>query len=152
MRKDQVEQIAVIFAETAEQFQKAFNSTMADLADKNPKYEFNHAQGFCAYITYKETTCVHTEAADEFHAQGISYKCKNCPLHETETDGRKKHIACKFAELGRTHLNKEACDVFWRRLKMGDLQPVGAPGKWGEKTMAKGNKENDDSERRYFAL
>ena len=151
MQKNQVTQIAVVYAETAEDFQKEFNSTIAALAEKNPKYEFNHQKGFCAYITYTETTCVHTSAADEFHAEGISYKCKNCPLHEIETDGRKKSVACKFDEMGRTHLNREACEVFWRRLKMGELVPVGDPGKWGEKNMHK-VKEEGDFDRRYFAV
>ena len=151
MKKNQVEQIMVVYADDPKTFQKEFNSAMASLATKNPKYEFNHTKGFCAYITYTETTCVHTEAADEFHADGISYKCKNCPLHELETDGRKKKVKCKFDELGRTHLDRECCDVFWRRLKMGELEPVGQPGKWGEKNTHKGSRE-DESARRYFAI
>lgn len=47
-------QIAIIQEDTAEKFQEAFNFKMSELSDKNPKVEFNHAKGYCAYIIYSD--------------------------------------------------------------------------------------------------
>ena len=46
--------IEVIAAETASEFQEAFNSKMSELEDKEPVYEFNHGLGYCAYIIYSD--------------------------------------------------------------------------------------------------
>ena len=48
------ERLVVVQSDDAAEFQKAFNSKMSELEGKDPKYEFNHAQGFCAYIIYSD--------------------------------------------------------------------------------------------------
>lgn len=47
-------QIIIVQAETAEKFQEAFNSKLRELKNNDPQVEFNHAQGFCAYIIYSD--------------------------------------------------------------------------------------------------
>lgn len=47
-------QIAIVQAETAEKFQEAFNSKLRELEKQDPQIEFNHGQGFCAYIIYSD--------------------------------------------------------------------------------------------------
>lgn len=136
MRTDRVQQIAVICSDNALDFQNKFNTQMVALADKNPKVEFNHAQGFCAYITYEETTYKVDSIADEFHADGLKFTCRNCPLHEVETDGRKKRVKCKYADTGYCRLDSEACEVFYRRLMLREIEPIGEPQEYGVKKKA----------------
>ena len=111
MNTNTIKQIAVIYSDDPADFQKKFNFQMAALASKHPTIEFNHSQGFCAYITYDETTHQVTSIADEFHADGIRFECRNCPLHEIETDGRKKRVPCNF----------------YRRLMQREIEPIGEP-------------------------
>lgn len=139
MRTERVQQIAVIHSDNANEFQKQFNAQMIALADKSPEVEFNHAQGFCAYITYTETTYTVDSIADEFHADGLKFTCRNCPLHEVETDGRKKRVKCKYADVGFCHLDHEACEVFYRRLMLREVEPIGEPQEYGIKKKAKYN-------------
>ena len=127
MNTNTIKQIAVIYSDDPADFQKKFNLQMAALADKKPTIEFNHSQGFCAYITYDEATHQVTSIADEFHADGIKFECRNCPLHEIETDGRKKRVPCKYADTAFTKLDDEACEIFYRRLMQREIEPIGEP-------------------------
>lgn len=51
-------QIIIVQAETAEKFQEFFNSKLRELEGKDPQIEFNHGQGFCAYIIYSDNSCL----------------------------------------------------------------------------------------------
>lgn len=127
MKTRTIKQIAVIQEDNAKAFQDAFNSTIKALAKNNPQHEINMTNGFCAIITYdealREVDCV----ADEYHADGIYYNCADCPLHEAVTDGRKKKIPCTHSTSGYCRMDNEACEVFYRRMKMGDIVPNGEP-------------------------
>lgn len=128
-----ITQLAVVHEQTAEEFQRKFNSTMAALAGNNPKHQFRPEMGFCAYITYEDVECIAETVSDEYHAEGIRFDCKNCPLHEEVTDKRVKRVKCKYADLGFTHLDHEACEVFYRRLNLAELKPIGEPKEYGVK-------------------
>lgn len=128
MRTERVNQIAVVQSNDGQEFQTQFNELMARLSDCNPQVQFNfNQQGHCAYITYEQTLRTPDRVADEYHAQGVMFKCKQCPLHEVETDGRVKRVKCKYADLGYTHLENECCEVFYRRLNLGEVEPKGNP-------------------------
>ena len=47
-------QLIVIQAETASEFQEAFNTKLRELEGKDPEYEFHHENGYCAYIIYSD--------------------------------------------------------------------------------------------------
>lgn len=49
-------QIVVVQAETAEEFQKAFNDKLRELEYSDPQVEFHHGAGFCAYIIYSDNS------------------------------------------------------------------------------------------------
>lgn len=51
-------QLIVIKEETAEKFQKSFNSKLRELEDQNPTFEFNHKEGYCAYIIYSDNDTI----------------------------------------------------------------------------------------------
>lgn len=126
MRVDVFPQIAVVRAATAEQFEKEFNAKSRELAEKitDTKVEIDGTV-FTAIISYKETVEVMDSVADEFHAEGIRYLCKHCPHIEDTFDGRVKWCTCKYADLGRTHKDHEACELFYRQVKAGMIQPKG---------------------------
>lgn len=148
MIRNDIEQIAVVQAEDAQEFQKQFNELMARLSNCNPKVQFNFNQGHCAYITYTQEVRIPDCVADEYHAQGIMFKCKRCPLHELETDGRVKNVKCKYANLGFTHLDHECCEVFYRRLNLGEVEPMGEPLEYGRTNWTK-KKSHAEKVRRY---
>lgn len=125
MKVEDLMQIAVVDEDDAVTFQNEFNKRIRELANYPHKVEFSQTRDFCAVIKYYITTKELETVADEFHAEGIRFSCENCPLHEVQTDGRKKRVACKYHELGITHLKHEACELFYKKLKQGELEPVG---------------------------
>lgn len=144
---NQMTQIKVINKTDPAEFEKEFNSAMVVLADKNPKYTLDTSNGFTALITYTDTIRQMDCIADEYHAEGIKYTCRECPLREIQTDGRKKDAVCKHAMTGKTNLNSEACEVFYRRLKMEDIEPIGepteiAPASWRKRNYKKIREEH----------
>ena len=48
--------IEVVMAADAAKFQEAFNSKMSELEKFEPEVEFNHGQGFCAYLIYSDNS------------------------------------------------------------------------------------------------
>ena len=127
MNNKTITQLVIVKGETAEEFQEKFNSTMAALADQNPQFKFNPDLDFCAFVTYEEKEYAIGTVADEYHALGLKFLCKNCPLHEEENDKRKKRVTCKYAHLGFTKLDSEACETFYRKLNLCELEPIGEP-------------------------
>lgn len=127
MIRNTVSQIKVVYSENPIDFQNQFNREMEILSDCNPHVEFNHTKGFCAYITYDQTFNIPDTIADEYHAEGIYFTCQQCPLRETVTDGRVKRVKCKHSSYGYAHLDHECCEVFYRRLQLGELEPMGEP-------------------------
>ena len=127
MNSKTITQLVIVKGETAEEFQEKFNSTMASLADQNPQFKFNPDLEFCAFVTYEETEYKAETVADEYHALGLKFLCKNCPLHEEEKDKRKKNVKCKYAHLGFTKLDSCACETFYRKLNLCELEPIGEP-------------------------
>ena len=49
-------QLVVIQEGTAEKFQESLNSKLRELEHLNPQIEFNHGQGFCAYLIYSDNS------------------------------------------------------------------------------------------------
>lgn len=125
MRTDHTPQLEVIFSDDPSKFQESFNSKMMELSQYSPKYEFHHEKGFCAYIIYDRTTKVLETLADEYALKGYSYKCIDCPYLEVPTDKRIKHCHCDYAPTETSHKDSPACELFYKRLDMGMLLPVG---------------------------
>ena len=124
---NQMTQIKVINKTDPAEFEKEFNSTMAALADKSPHYTLDVTNGFTALITYTDTIQRMDCIADEYHAEGIKYTCRECPLREVQPDGRKTTAKCKHAPNGNAMFKSEACEVFYRQLKLGAIEPNGEP-------------------------
>lgn len=117
-------QIAVVSASTAEEFQSLFNSKMKELSSHSEtSYEFNHNQGFCAYITYTEHEKLIESISDEYRSIGLIYKCWQCPHMEEVADKRVKKCKCKHAPAGFTKKNDSACDIFYEQLKADMITP-----------------------------
>lgn len=126
MKVDQIPKLAVIDTTSADDFQEQFNSKMLELSGfGNLDYQlFVNGDSFRAIITYTETVKEFNSVADEFHAEGIRYLCKHCPHLEDPRDRRVKYCKCKYAELGATHKQQEACEIFYRQLKAGTIEPL----------------------------
>lgn len=137
-----IPQIKVINKTDPAEFEKEFNSVMATLADKNPKYTLDVTNGFTALITYTDTIQQMDCIADEYHAEGIKYTCRECPLREIQPDGRKKEADCKYAQFGKANLKSECCETFYRRLKMGEIEPNGEPTEIAPPSWRKRNYRN----------
>ena len=54
MQSYKILKLRVIHEETAEQFEKVFNTSMQELEECEPEVEFVHELGFCAYLKYHE--------------------------------------------------------------------------------------------------
>lgn len=124
MRREAFSQIKVIQTESASDFQEQINSSMRELADKRPEYKLIEGKGFCAIISYKETIEIMDKVADEYHAEGIYYLCKHCPYLDDPHDKRVKRCACKYSSSGVAYKDSEACEIFYKALKRGDITPL----------------------------
>ena len=89
---NKIPQIKVISNIDPVAFEKQFNSVMADLADKKPKHIIDLTDGYKAVISYEETISIPDSVADEYHAEGIKYTCRECPLREIQPDGEPTEI------------------------------------------------------------
>lgn len=125
MRRESVTKVAVVRSTDPEEFANLFNSKMDELADNKPTHQITDTGSIIsAVITYQETYNFADSVADEFHFEGIRYLCKHCPYLEDPNDKRVKYCKCKFAELGMTHKDHEACEYFYRQLKAGNVTPL----------------------------
>lgn len=126
MKSIRLKKIEVIQTESPDEFQRRFNEAMESLAEFEPEVEFQHFNGkeHCVYITYTEFKEEFDRISDEFHAEGIRYLCSQCPYHEPAEDGRQKHVFCKYADCGMTHLQHEACEMFYKQVKQNEVQPI----------------------------
>lgn len=125
MKISRLKRIAVVESTDPEEFEELFNSKMEELAFSDSiEHQIYCTDRYRAVITYEQTVRTFDCVADEFHAEGIRYLCRHCPDLEDPHDKRIKHCICKFAELGATHKDREACDYFYRRLKAGKIEPI----------------------------
>ena len=125
MRNTKVTKVAVVRSTDPEEFANLFNGKMDELANNNPTHHItDNGEILSAIITYEETHHIVDSVADEFHFEGIRYLCKHCPFLDDPHDRRIKHCTCKYAELGMTHKDHEACEYFYRQLKAGNITPL----------------------------
>lgn len=123
MKRNTKHLIAAIAADDPKEFERQFNEQMSLLSDNNPQVTLDISNGFRAVIQYEvEERAVET-VKDEFHAEGLRFLCMHCPHYEDPGNKTVKHVACKYADLGRTHLEHEACEVFYKQVKNGTVQP-----------------------------
>ena len=126
MRSESYPQISVIQAETAEDFQEMFNDKIKELSAHKITGQNIDISGksFKAVITYEVTEHIMDSVADEFHAEGIRYLCKHCPHLDDPHDRRIKYCFCRYSDTGRAHKEHEACEIFYRQLKLGKISPL----------------------------
>ena len=119
-------QISVIYADNAEDFQEMFNDKIKELSGHKITDKSIDISGdsYKAVITYLVTEHIVNSVADEFHAEGIRYLCKHCPHLEDPKDRRVKYCTCKYSETGMAHKDHEACELFYKQLKLGKLEPL----------------------------
>ena len=85
-------QMVVIQEGTAEKFQESLNSKLRELDKYNPEIEFNHGQGFCAYVIY----------SDNSRVMGIVNPANRC-ICDT---------CMRLQEPGRSHAKWRKCDIY----------------------------------------
>ena len=126
MRIDNVIRIAAVHSDSAADFEKQFNARIDELEGfkiVDRKIEIGGGS-FDAVLVYEETHRVADSVKDEYHFEGIRYLCKHCPYLDDPKDKRVKYCKCKYAELGMTHKDTEACEMFYRHLKAGRITPL----------------------------
>ena len=124
MREASIPQIAVITADTSEEFQNLFNSKMQELKHFKPTFAFPSDEKFCAYITYIETEDIPESLSDVFAISGYYYKCKQCPHMVRPKDRRRKYCPCPISPHGQTHMNSPACEIFYEQLRNNAIEPL----------------------------
>lgn len=128
--------IAAIAADEPAEFEKQFNEKMALLSDNSPEPTIDISNGFRAVIKYKVTEQIVTSIKDEYNLEGIRHICAECPLHDVETDSRRKWVTCEYSDFGETHLERECCEYFYKQMKIGRVKP-GEPNRSGRKNTAR---------------
>ena len=70
--------LKVVYSDNPKEFESEFNAAMDALSGCEPTYKIDENKpAFCAYITYTETERIPDRVADEYHARGVYYQCKN---------------------------------------------------------------------------
>lgn len=125
MKTTRIPQIMVIQSDDPMDFQTKFNDLTKSMSDVDDMDVQIFSDGdYKAIITYYLSTKEINSVADEFHSEGIHFLCRNCPYLEDPKDKRIKYCNCKYAELGRTHKDHEACELFYREVKTGLVTPL----------------------------
>ena len=123
MRKS-VKRVAVIATRDPEEFERQVNEKLEELSDRKPDVMYDITNDFHALISYEETIEEVRTVEDEFLAEGIRYVCGQCPFREQPEDKRRKNVSCVYSDLGQTHLDMSSCEVFYRAVKRGDVEPM----------------------------
>lgn len=112
--------VKVIHESTADRFEIQINKML----ERFPRAEirFNDTLGFCCYITYEYEEEIPEDVTDQFHQQGIYYHCRNCPHMEPPQDGRFKWCSCDISPWGKTRMDSEACEYFYKSLLTGAIK------------------------------
>ena len=122
-----LKKIKVIQTDNWQEFETLFNKATEELSEKGTEFETD-IQPFtgthCAYIFYTEIKREFNLVSDEFHAQGIHYLCGQCSLHDPQEDGRQKKVYCKYADCGMTDVRHEVCEMFYKKVKQGEIKPI----------------------------
>lgn len=128
MKVERFLQVSVVASQSANDFEERLNSRLDELGEstKDCKIDFN-SSGFTAIISYETIKKIFDCVADEFHEEGIYYRCINCPHLERPNDGRVKWCGCRYSMHGTTHLYDEACEVLYKGIKNGSLKAIGEP-------------------------
>ena len=125
MKQFKYPQVRVISLSDPHDFENQVNSHCAELRNKSPELEINtNGEKLVAVIRYFDCEEVCESVSDEFHAEGIRFICRQCPYHETVTDGRRKLASCPYSDLGQIHLEHEACEYFYKQVKTGKVEPL----------------------------
>lgn len=126
MQSYKILKLRVIHEETAEQFEKVFNTSMQELAECEPEVEFVHELGFCAYLKYheKENKKIVESVRDEFALEGICYHCRNCPHLKISDDRRVKYGSCKYSPTRKVRKDQEACELFYKWVQQNAVDVI----------------------------
>lgn len=108
----------IVYADSADEFEKDLNAAVNDLADYNPQVTIvgDRQKGFLAYLMYEEDHKVPENAADELEVRGVCCTCSDCPHLKRTTDNTKVTFPCEFAHYGTARMDSPACDHFYRDL------------------------------------
>lgn len=123
MRITRCEQIRVISTSDPSEFQEQVNAAMVELKRLDPKLTIRDGPNFTAIIIYEKETRICETAKDEVKAEGFTYLCADCP-HADQPSDRVKWAYCRYAVAGKTHIEQEACEMFYNELRTGRIEPV----------------------------
>lgn len=125
MKRLNYPQFAVISASDPKEFENELNRTVRNLADYSPTVKTEISGGvFNAIISWTAKSDECLTVADEFHAEGIRHVCAECPLHDVESDKRRKRVSCRYAEMGETRLDSECCEYLYKLLKQNRIELI----------------------------
>lgn len=113
-----------IRSEDPQQFDEQINKAMDELWHLKPEVSTDNTAGiFSAQIRWMETTNIPETVKDEFNLKDMRYLCRQCPLYDDPGDKRLKYAPCKYCEDGKTLLNNECCELFYKLVKQGEIVP-----------------------------
>ena len=116
--------IKAIEADSAEEFERQFNSFMDDYGCYGD-YTIEISNGkFFAVIQYKEEIQTPETLAEEYELRGEVFYCRDCPECIDPMLGNQKRCDCKYAEYGFTRKDNHACEWFYKQLSQGKIKPL----------------------------
>lgn len=122
MKTERKRLIKVIATRSPTEFEDRYNEAVRELEVVDSSISCNQ-EGFVAILTYEVVISEPDSIADEFKAQGISFKCDECPYMEDPQDKRVKWVHCRYASTGMTHRYHDACEIMYRDVKAGTIKP-----------------------------
>lgn len=112
MRRDEIEQIKTISANSLKEFDKLYNSTARELGGAVTRIDdlSETVSRFHYTVGENQIECI----GDEFIQQGAYCHCSDCPFLEIGRDARRKTFPCQYAKYGETRMDAPACDFFYK--------------------------------------
>ena len=110
-----------VSAKSAAEFDEEFNRVSESLPRSA---ELVWDGEMMVHFIYEEDEKIAETVADEYELQGLCYKCENCPYLEMDEDRRRRRHTCKYSEYGVTFDDSPACEVFYKALRAGKIEPL----------------------------
>lgn len=112
MREKEVELVKTIHANSLEEFDKLYNSTVEELGVSITKVD--DIDSLTSRFHYTVTKRQAEDFADVFMQQNVSCHCSDCPFLQVTGDARRRWFPCRYSTYGETKMDSPACEVFYR--------------------------------------
>lgn len=113
MKYERTKTMHVIHEQNAVDYMNAVNELFR--MHPNASIDRDTTTPFLSYHIINEEIAIPETIAERYETAGIPERCGDCPVfNQNKLKGNQKIYPCQFAKYGRTHIESNACDRFYK--------------------------------------